>query len=200
MRGDNQKDLKDAWLRWFVNDEYAPDNLELENFFFDQLYQDPRLRSYSNSTESISTEQNDYESVLLNAKNHERRRARSLIENGFLRRCQNCLTTVTSYWRTARYPDAPPNSYLCNACALHWTKHQNHRPITPLSRLSSPSSSSSQESSINLSSRQTSVAKENEDRVCCICGCTSTPLWRRNHNHQTVCNACGLKNARKKSG
>ena len=28
--------------------------------------------------------------------------------------------------------------------------------------------------------------------VCVNCGCTTSTLWRRNNDGETVCNACGL--------
>ncbi|KAK9720532.1 hypothetical protein K7432_004112 [Basidiobolus ranarum] len=65
---------------------------------------------------------------------------------------------------------------------LHTPKIQDTPLPSQMSPLSSGSSSSSGNSSINHESKLD----------CKNCGVTSTPLWRRSANDELLCNACGL--------
>lgn len=45
---------------------------------------------------------------------------------------------------------------------------------------------------LSSSSRRTCV-EETEDRQCQVCLKKKTPLWRRNEQYHTLCNACGIR-------
>ncbi|KAI9329713.1 hypothetical protein BDR26DRAFT_872094 [Obelidium mucronatum] len=68
-----------------------------------------------------------------------------------------------------------------------------------------PSSASSSSSSSSSSTMKNSVAEPaklvvTETKVCSICDCTTTPLWRRDRTTgKLLCNPCGLQASRKKT-
>merc|ERR1711911_357348 len=65
--------------------------------------------------------------------------------------------------------------YLCNACGLYYKMNGQNRPlIKPKRRLDLQS------------------AARRAGTTCANCKTTMTTLWRRNHNGEPVCNACGL--------
>ncbi|KAJ7029065.1 hypothetical protein C8F04DRAFT_1043605 [Mycena alexandri] len=99
--------------------------------------------------------------------------AKNTVSGGVMAECSNCGATYTPLWR--RGPSGEMNH--CNACGLHWKLHKRPRPKTQ-----------------RRGPGRRSVRAEAVDVVgpCYNCRTTVTPLWRRDDEGKTVCNACGL--------
>ncbi|KAI9256586.1 hypothetical protein BDA99DRAFT_405175, partial [Phascolomyces articulosus] len=81
--------------------------------------------------------------------------------------CSNCGTTTTPLWRRS-----PKGETICNACGLYLKARNTTRPPW----LKHCSETECQRSSLS----------------CANCNTTTTPLWRRDAQGNTICNACGL--------
>ncbi|KAI9283546.1 hypothetical protein BC943DRAFT_280980 [Umbelopsis sp. AD052] len=141
--------------------------------------------------------------------------ARSDIGSGSAVACSNCGVTATPLWRRA-----PTGEIICNACGLYlkarnatrptWLKRNTfarknvnasklqHRFVLQ-EQTKSYKDKPEQEDPIipTTPSDQNSPEPEtpNSDRpqmVCANCSTTTTPLWRRDEEGNTICNACGL--------
>ncbi|KAI8335360.1 iron transporter biosynthesis regulating transcription factor, partial [Chlamydoabsidia padenii] len=89
--------------------------------------------------------------------------------------CSHCGTTTTPLWRRA-----PNGDTICNACGLYLKTKHTMRPLTdePAVKKNSCGTTKKQGSCGGL--------------VCANCRTTTTPLWRRDDQGNTICNACGL--------
>ncbi|KAH6592813.1 hypothetical protein BASA50_007864 [Batrachochytrium salamandrivorans] len=82
--------------------------------------------------------------------------------------CSNCGTTSTPLWRRSN-----DDLLLCNACGLYFKLHCTHRP-----------------KNICFAGQR---KEEGDFAIKCInCLTQRTPLWRRDANNNSLCNACGL--------
>ncbi|KAJ6626070.1 hypothetical protein B0H10DRAFT_2211585 [Mycena sp. CBHHK59/15] len=91
--------------------------------------------------------------------------------------CSNCGATHTPLWRRGLNDELN-----CNACGLYCKLHKRPRPKTMRSTAG------------NGEGRGQSVRAEAVDVMaqCYNCHTTATPLWRKDDEGKTVCNACGL--------
>ncbi|CAG8674514.1 23654_t:CDS:2 [Cetraspora pellucida] len=85
--------------------------------------------------------------------------------------CFNCGVTSTPLWRRSANDEL-----LCNACGLYLKLHKMDRPKTMKPHI------------VRKDARDDEAAQP----VCSNCSTMTTPLWRRDEEGQTLCNACGL--------
>ncbi|KAJ7499119.1 hypothetical protein FB451DRAFT_1204305 [Mycena latifolia] len=92
--------------------------------------------------------------------------------------CSNCGATHTPLWRRGLNDELN-----CNACRLYCKLHKRPRPKT-MHNAGGPGEGG----------RGQSVRAEAMDVMaqCYNCHTTATPLWRKDDEGKTVCNACGL--------
>ncbi|KAJ7873480.1 hypothetical protein B0H14DRAFT_2344147 [Mycena olivaceomarginata] len=91
--------------------------------------------------------------------------------------CSNCGATHTPLWRRGLNDELN-----CNACGLYCKLHKRPRPKTM------------RNTGGGGEGRGQSVRAEAVDVMaqCYNCHTTATPLWRKDDEGKTVCNACGL--------
>jgi len=143
--------------------------------------------------------------------------ARSDIGSGSAVACSNCGVTATPLWRRA-----PTGEIICNACGLYLKARNATRPFwlkrntfarknVNASKLQhrfvlqdqsgsktlrdKPDDGGIPPTSPPISDSASSHEDNTQDRpqmVCANCSTTTTPLWRRDEEGNTICNACGL--------
>ncbi|KIL58289.1 hypothetical protein M378DRAFT_335299 [Amanita muscaria Koide BX008] len=90
--------------------------------------------------------------------------------------CSNCGATHTPLWRRGLNDELN-----CNACGLYCKLHKRPRPKSMRN--------SHGEGRVQVAPRQETVDVMAQ---CYNCHTTATPLWRKDDEGKTVCNACGL--------
>ncbi|KAM3579141.1 Suppressor of ferric uptake 1 [Umbelopsis sp. WA50703] len=143
--------------------------------------------------------------------------ARSDIGTGSVVACTNCGVTATPLWRRA-----PTGEIICNACGLYLKARNATRPTwlkrNTFARKNVNASKLQhrfvlQEQTKTLKEKPETVHHQHEEdvvaecheppssdascvdrpqMVCSNCSTTTTPLWRRDEEGNTICNACGL--------
>lgn len=118
--------------------------------------------------------------------------------------CSNCGTTTTPLWRRS-----PNGEIICNACGLYLKAKKTLRPPVMNNRTRPTSSTAQQvrplpgtcpgEGQCNGTGGSPSCAgcpvlnqAMQATLMCANCRTTHTPLWRKDEEGNTICNACGL--------
>ena len=169
-------------------------NFDLKNFLYDDSSSDPFDLDLENipGFENFLTKPQLYNDQSILKSNYMKSSpppaTPSLLSNSNQRpSCSNCGAISTPLWRRSA-----ADELLCNACGLYLKLHKSHRPK------SLKSSRSAQHA--NPPGEWTSIKPDPDQEIvpsgplitCANCDTSTTPLWRKSDDGNTLCNACGL--------
>ncbi|OAQ33252.1 glucocorticoid receptor-like (DNA-binding domain), partial [Linnemannia elongata AG-77] len=101
--------------------------------------------------------------------------------------CSNCGTTTTPLWRRA-----DDGQTICNACGLYSKARNLPRPPWLKRNMIIKRGQPAGQHPESEQSDDAAAASGSAHLICANCRTTTTPLWRRDSEGNTICNACGL--------